>query len=96
VMRCAGDRRTGLRTRALIILLWRAGLRISEALAFAESDLDPAGRAGLIGCLRSETCWRSSSKAVLPAGLKIRPCSCPTCLNGSPLRAVTDRRTARS
>jgi integrase len=30
--------RRSLRTRALIVLLWRAGLRISEALA--ESDLD--------------------------------------------------------
>ena len=30
----------GLRTRALIVVLWRAGLRISEALALAESDLD--------------------------------------------------------
>lgn len=26
--------------RALIVVLWRAGLRISEALALAESDLD--------------------------------------------------------
>ncbi|MGO9906189.1 MAG: tyrosine-type recombinase/integrase [Solirubrobacteraceae bacterium] len=40
VMRCAGDTRSGLRTRALIIVLWRAGLRISEALSLAESDLD--------------------------------------------------------
>jgi site-specific recombinase XerD len=40
VMRRAGDRMHGLRTRALIVLLWRAGLRISEALALAESDLD--------------------------------------------------------
>jgi site-specific recombinase XerC len=30
----------GLRARALIVLLWRAGLRISEALALAESDLN--------------------------------------------------------
>lgn len=29
-----------LRMRPLIVLLWRAGLRISEALALAESDLD--------------------------------------------------------
>ena len=36
VMRCAGDARHGLRTRALFVLLWRAGLRISEALALAE------------------------------------------------------------
>lgn len=39
VMRAAGDSTHGLRTRALILLLWRAGLRISEALALAESDL---------------------------------------------------------
>ncbi len=29
-----------MRTRALIVVLWRAGLRISEALSLAESDLD--------------------------------------------------------
>ena len=40
VMRVAGDAMHGLRTRALIVVLWRAGLRISEALALAESDLD--------------------------------------------------------
>ncbi len=40
VMRCAGDTQHGLRTRPLIVLLWRAGLRISEALSLAESDLD--------------------------------------------------------
>jgi site-specific recombinase XerD len=40
VMRAAGDTVHGLRTRALIIVLWRAGLRISEVLALAESDLD--------------------------------------------------------
>jgi site-specific recombinase XerD len=47
VMRCAGDTAYGLRTRALIVLLWRAGLRISEALALAESDLDLA-RGGVL------------------------------------------------
>ena len=40
-MRCAGAQPQGLRSRALIVLLWRAGLRISEALDLAESDLDP-------------------------------------------------------
>jgi integrase len=40
VMRVAGDRPDGLRLRALIVLLWRAGLRIGEALALAETDLD--------------------------------------------------------
>jgi integrase len=35
VMRAVGDRPDGHRLRALIVLLWRAGLRISEALALS-------------------------------------------------------------
>ena len=34
--------------RGLIVVLWRAGLRISEALALAESDPDPARGALLV------------------------------------------------
>jgi hypothetical protein len=41
VMRHAGDNRHGWRLRALIVVLWRGGLRIQEALALAEPDLDP-------------------------------------------------------
>jgi integrase len=37
VMRQAGHDRHGLRLRALIAVLWRAGLRISEALALNET-----------------------------------------------------------
>ncbi len=40
MMRTINDRLDGHRLRALIVLLWRAGLRISEALALQESDLD--------------------------------------------------------
>jgi hypothetical protein len=40
VMRIVGDRPNGQRLRALIVLLRRAGLRISEALALRETDLD--------------------------------------------------------
>ena len=40
VMRQAGDRAPGDRMRGLIVVLWRAGLRIQEALALSESDLD--------------------------------------------------------
>jgi integrase len=40
VMRAAGAGADGARLRALIVVLWRAGLRISEALALAESDMD--------------------------------------------------------
>jgi integrase len=41
VMRAAGDAVHGRRLRGLIVVLWRAGLRIHEALALAEADLDP-------------------------------------------------------
>jgi hypothetical protein len=40
-MRAAGEDREGVRLRSLIVMLWRAELRISEALALAESDLHP-------------------------------------------------------
>lgn len=48
VMRAAGPVRHGLRLRALIAVLWRSGLRISEALALAESDLEPSRGALLV------------------------------------------------
>ena len=38
----------GLRMRGLIVVLWRAGLRIQEALALAEADLDPRRGAVLV------------------------------------------------
>ena len=41
VTRRARDRVHGRRLRGLIVVLWRAGLRIHEALALAEADLDP-------------------------------------------------------
>ena len=41
VMRKTPDDRHGARLRALIIVLWRGGLRIQEALAPGEHDLDP-------------------------------------------------------
>ncbi len=48
VMRTAGGDIDGVRLRALIVVLWRAGLRISEALALTESDLDSARGAVLV------------------------------------------------
>ena len=48
VMRVAGDRPDGLRLRGVIVVLWRAGLRISEALALQESDLDRTRGAVLV------------------------------------------------
>jgi hypothetical protein len=40
VMRHAGDDRHGWRLRAMLVVLWRAGLGLQEALALAEHDLD--------------------------------------------------------
>ena len=39
-MRQAGESVYGDRLRGLIVVLWRAGLRIHEALALAETDLE--------------------------------------------------------
>ena len=40
VMRQTADDRHGFRLRALIVVLWRGGLRIQEALALGEPDFD--------------------------------------------------------
>jgi hypothetical protein len=54
VRRCVeclcGDTHDGLRTCALIVVSWRAGLRISEALALSETDLDRTRRSVLVRC----------------------------------------------
>ena len=41
VMREASDDRHGYRLRALIVVLWRGGVRVADALALGERDLDP-------------------------------------------------------
>jgi site-specific recombinase XerD len=46
-MRQAGETDHGLRLRALIVVLWRPGLRIGEAMALTEPDLDP-GRGSIL------------------------------------------------
>jgi site-specific recombinase XerD len=48
VMRAAGDSADGVRLRALIVILRRAGLQIGEALDLAETDLDPSRGAVLV------------------------------------------------
>jgi integrase len=48
VMRVAGETAHGRRLRGLIVVLWRAGLRVGEALALAEADLDPRRGAVLV------------------------------------------------
>ena len=48
VMRQAGSGVHGDRLRALIVVLWRAGLRIGEALDLHEGDLEPGSFALLV------------------------------------------------
>ena len=48
VMRLAGEGVAGDRIRGLIVVLWRAGLRIPEALDLYERDLDPRRGALLV------------------------------------------------
>jgi integrase len=61
VMRQAGDGAHGARLRALIVLLWRAGLRINEALTLTEHDLEPRAGSVLVrhgkGGRRRESAW---------------------------------------
>jgi integrase len=49
VMRHTADDRHGWRVRALSVVLWRAGLRIQEALALTEHDLDYRRGSILVG-----------------------------------------------
>ena len=48
VMRKIPSDRHRIRLRALIVVLWRGGLRIQEALSLIESDLDPRRGAVLV------------------------------------------------
>jgi integrase len=48
VMRQAGSSADGVRLRALTVILWRAGLRIGEALGLTETDLDASRGAVLV------------------------------------------------
>jgi integrase len=49
VMLAAGDNVHGRRLRGLIVIMWRAGLRIQEALALTEGDLDQRRGSVLVG-----------------------------------------------
>jgi integrase len=53
VMRQTPDDRHGWRVRAMIVVLWRAGLRIQEALVLAEHDLDH----------RADRSWSAAARA---------------------------------
>jgi hypothetical protein len=60
VMRTAGDRPHGRRLRGLIVIMWRAGLRIQEALALTEGDLDQRRGSLLVRRARADAAGRSA------------------------------------
>lgn len=53
MMRTAGESIHGTRLRALVVILWRAGLRINEALMLAETDLERRRGSILVRCGRA-------------------------------------------
>jgi len=55
-MRYAGGTAYDLWTRALIVTFWRAGLRISEALALAQRDLGTSEADASPCCLSGPMC----------------------------------------
>jgi site-specific recombinase XerD len=52
VMRHASENPNGFRLRAMIVMLWRGGLRVQEALALSEHDLDSQRGSVLVRCGR--------------------------------------------
>lgn len=65
---CDASTVTGLRNRALLAILYRAGLRISEALALLPKDVDP--NAGSVRVLRGKG-GRARTVGIDPGGLAI-------------------------
>lgn len=65
MMRAAGAGPDGTRLRALIIVLWRAGLRIGEPLARSQTDMDARRGAILVrhgkGNKRREVGWTAGA-----------------------------------
>ena len=108
VMRAAGETIHGPRLRGLVVVLWRAGLRISEALA--ESDLDPRCGAVLVrrgnGGRRREVgmddwAWEQlhpwlNARLQLPVGSLFCVITGPTCGQRWSIAAARARRRARS
>jgi hypothetical protein len=88
VMRAAGETTHGQRLRGMIVVLWRAGLRISEALAPAEADPDPRRGAVLVAAA-ARSAWTSApggaAAAVVDRPLQL-PVGAPLCVINGPTR----------
>jgi integrase len=103
VMRGAGDGVHGRRLRGLIVVLWRAGLRIHEALALAEADLDRRRGSLLVrrgkGGRRREVGMDDWAWEQLEPWLQVRvelPVGPLFCVVNGPTRATAKHRNADS
>ena len=93
VMHTAGDGAHGHRLRGLIVIMWRAGLRIQETLALAEGDLDQRRGSLLVrrgkGGRRREVAWTAgdgnSFNPGLTCGARSRSARC--CASSTARRA---------
>lgn len=75
VMRQAGEDRHGARLRAVLVVLWRGGLRVQEALALTARDLDE--RRGSLLVRSGKGGRRREIGMDLWGWEQLRPCSCP-------------------
>src|SRR4051795_6030415 len=71
VVRQTADNRHGWRVRGLIVVLWRAGLRVQEALELVETDLDERHGSSLSAMARAaggaRSAWTRGRGAAAPA-----------------------------
>jgi site-specific recombinase XerD len=65
---CDGERPSGLRNRALIALLYRAGLRVSEALSLLPKDMDAGAGSVRVLCGKG---GHARTVGIDPGGLAI-------------------------
>jgi integrase len=72
VMRAAGENPHGLRLRALIVILWRVGLRVGEAVALTETDLDRSRGAVLVRHGKGGLCRSRHSPPYVAPGTMLR------------------------
>jgi site-specific recombinase XerC len=100
-----GTSPTGRRDRAVLTLLWRSGLRISEALALRPADVNLSagtvrvlhGKGGKARTVALDALARSAVEAwlaVRPAGRG--PLFCPVSKPGQPLKSNHVRNTQES
>jgi integrase len=99
-----GSSRTGRRDRAVLTLLWRSGLRISEALALRPADVNLS--AGTVRVLRGKggkartVALDALARSALEAWLAVRPAGrgplfCPVSKPGQPLKSNHIRNRLR-